>query len=262
MSAQFGAQLKRWRRSRGKSQMELAMFAGYSQRHLSFLESGRSVPSRNAIVNLSDALAIPIAARNELFVSVGYAPIYRAEPLDGEAFSSAVEALTSILQHHRPFPALLVDRQWNLLLANDSALAFFQVFIDIPADPPPNVMRLSFEQDGLRGYITNWPLLARHFMTRMKLELAENPNYDDLRSIVEEFENDPEISSNQDESELMLTPLPVFPICLRKDDLELELLSMISTFQLPQEITLAELRIETFLPGNEVTRQYLFDLDN
>ncbi|MDZ7783844.1 MAG: helix-turn-helix domain-containing protein [Halioglobus sp.] len=155
----FGEQLRYWRRARGRTQLDLSMRAGYSQRHLSFLESGRSQPSRETVIVLSDCLDVPIRERNQLLHAAGFAPIYSEEAIDSSRLEEARRAVEDVLSSHRPFPALLVDRAWNTFGANVCAGALFGVLCTRPNpddwDAGVNAIRLCIENAGMKPYIDN-----------------------------------------------------------------------------------------------------------
>ena len=146
---------------RAKSQLALAMDADVTQRHLSFIESGRANPSRTMVVTLADALEIPLRERNDLLLAAGFAPQYRQSPLDAEVMAGVRTALDRILAQHEPYPAIVIDRGWNLLESNRGAERLFGALIDLNSIPPPvNVLRLIFDPAGLRPAIDNWDEVA------------------------------------------------------------------------------------------------------
>ena len=136
---ELGRLLRHWRDIRRKSQMELSLDTGVSQRHLSFIESGRSVPSRQTLLNITQALDVPFRERNGFLIAAGFAPIYKEDAWNAEEMRSVTRALERILLHHQPFPALVMDRYWNVFMRNTSALRFFNAFIDLEARPEPVV---------------------------------------------------------------------------------------------------------------------------
>jgi transcriptional regulator with XRE-family HTH domain len=260
----FGAELKRWRSNRGKSQLELSMISGYSQRHLSFLESGRSQPSRATVITLAEALDIPVKERNGLLFAAGFAPVYSSESLDSQRLHPAIVALETLVQSHRPFPAIVVDRGWNAWAGNDNAFALFQRFLDRPliTDPsqPLNVMRACIEPDGIRRYIVDWHAFAAMLLVHLRHELVFEGDNADLRSLVAAIESDPEFSDRGREA-VAGAPMPVSTMRLERDGICIDLFTLISTFATPNDATLSELRVETFFPANETSRAFLLALD-
>ncbi|MFU8817520.1 MAG: helix-turn-helix domain-containing protein [Pseudomonadales bacterium] len=263
MTSAFGQALKTWRSQRGRSQLDLALVSGFSQRHLSFLESGRSRPSRSTVVILAEALEIPVKERNALLHAAGFAPLYTAEPLDSAGLRSALGALESVVQSHRPFPALIVDRAWNLLGGNDNAFALFQRFMDQPlaadADHPQNAMGMCLDHRGLRPWIRNWAPFMASLLGQLKTQLVHAESAD-LRSLIERIEADAEFRAHgRDGAESVGTPVPT--LALARDGMEMELFTLHSAFATPNDATLAELRVETFFPANEASRAALLALD-
>ena len=177
---QFGQALRRWRTKRGRAQLELANLAGYSQRHISFLESGRSQPSRRTVVTLAEALDVPLRDRNGLLQAAGFAPMFSAEPLDSEFLRFALEAFEKVLQSHRPFPAIVVDRAWNMYAGNDNAFGLFEMYLHSPAaisdQTPLNVLRMTLSPEGTRNYIRNWPEYAQNILNHLKRDLDFRPD--------------------------------------------------------------------------------------
>jgi transcriptional regulator with XRE-family HTH domain len=264
MTVQFGPALKRWRTQRGKTQLELALVSGFSQRHLSFLESGRSRPSRSTVVILAEALDVPVKERNALLHAAGFAPLYSAEPLDSRNLTHALGALEVVVQSHRPFPALIVDRAWNVLGGNDNAFGLFQRFIDAPlameGGARPNAMRLCMEAGGLRASIRNWGAFMASLLVHFRAELARSEDAD-LRRLVDAIEADPEFRAHgRDAAGQIATP--VATLSLARDGIAIDLFTLLSTFGTPNDASLAELRVETFFPANDSSRTALLALDS
>ena len=259
----FGELLRQWRTRRGRTQFELSEHAGFSQRHLSFLESGRSKPSRSTVVILADALEVPVGDRNRLLQSAGFAPLYSAEPLDSVRLRHALAALETVLESHRPFPALIVDRSWNLVRANASAVLLFQRFLPDPAvlagDKPVNVMKMSIEPSGLRQSIVNWPAFAAAFLPQLKSEALRAPNRL-VQEIIELIEQDPEYQARgRDAAEAVRTPVATMQ--LERNGERVELFTLLSLFGAPTDSSLSELRVETFFPANDASREVLLRID-
>jgi transcriptional regulator with XRE-family HTH domain len=260
----FGTQLKRWRASRGKSQLELSMIAGYSQRHVSFLESGRSQPSRATVITLAEALDVPVRERNSLLQAAGYAPVYGHEPLDSATLHPALTALETVVQSHRPFPAIVVDRGWNMLAGNDNAFALFQRFLDTPLtfDParPMNAMRACIDPHGMRRYIVGWDAFAASLLVSLRHELAFEGDNADLAALIEAIETDPEFRPSNREPSPGIVP-PVATLSLARDGFRVDLFTLLSTFATANDATLSELRVETFFPADDASRAGLLRLD-
>ena len=259
----FGDLLKQWRKRRGRTQFDLAHHAGFSQRHLSFLESGRSKPSRATVVVLAEALEVPVVARNALLLSAGFAPLYSAEPLDSGRLQFALAALNVVLESHRPFPALIVDRAWNLHGANPNAMHLLQRFLPA-AEPasqgrPLNVMRLCVERTGLRDCIRNWLPFMAALLAQLKVEHARLPTAD-LQGLIDAIESDHEFRvGGRDAAGSVATP--VLTLELERDGFAIELFTLLSTFGTATDANLAELRVETFFPANAASRERLVEID-
>src|SRR5580692_926832 len=166
-----GVILRQWRNIRGKTQLDLSFDAGISQKHISFVESGRSIPSRQTLLDLAQALDVPLRERNELLTAAGYAALYPHHALDAPAMNSINKALQRMLRQHEPFPAIVLDRHWNVLMTNDAAPRLFNCFIDIAARPSPrNLLHLVFDPAGMRPFVANWPATARGLLARVYRE--------------------------------------------------------------------------------------------
>lgn len=252
----FGGLLRRWRNARRLSQLELSLSSEVSQRHLSFLESGRGNPSREMVLHLCDCLDIPLRDRNALLQAAGFAQAFHCSQLDADGMVPVLDALKLILEHHDPFPALVVDRDWNLLMANRGWANLLSLAGEPAAlwqrtcgDGARNVVRLCFHADGLRPLIANWEAVAPAILERLHKELAASPSAG-LAAIIRELQHDHSIPSRWHQLEPGQPLAPVLPIELSAGGAELRLFSMISTFGTPQDITTDELRVETFFPAD------------
>ena len=153
---ELGAQLRAWRGARGKSQLDLSLDTGISQRQISFIESGRSTPGRHNLLHLADALDVPFRQRNTLLLAAGYAPIYAEGGIDDPEMKGVTDALKRMLVQHEPFPAVVMDRYWDVLMTNDATQRFFNSFIDMSTrERPRNLLHLMFDPAGLRPFIPN-----------------------------------------------------------------------------------------------------------
>ncbi|MEE9414823.1 MAG: helix-turn-helix transcriptional regulator [Acidimicrobiales bacterium] len=185
----FGTELKRWRQHRRYSQLDLANRAEVSQRHLSFLETGRSRPSPEMIEHLSVALDVPLRARNALFELAGFASAYSEEPLDGDALAQVRQGLETLVLAHDPFPAYVIDRSWNLLIANTSAVLLTGLLLpqDSGMELAGNVLRLFMHPGGARSSVANWVEAATVLLERLSAECAANPTDDQLAELFDEI---------------------------------------------------------------------------
>jgi len=262
----FGEVLRGWRRARRLSQLDLAMTAEISQRHLSFMESGRARPSREMVIRLAEAMEVPVRDRNNLLQAAGFAGSFRQRGLDEADMAPVKRALDIMLSHHEPYPAIVVDRDWNGIMANSALPRAFSALGDINTmwmrvcgDGPHNLMRLTFHPEGLRPLIENWDEAAPMFLQRLHREAAATGS-PTLTAYLDELRGDPGIPRHWSEPDPH-TPLPpVLPLRLRKGELRVALFSMISTFGTPQDVTTDELRVETFFPADDATDRLLHGL--
>lgn len=251
---------REWRQFRKLSQLDLALQANVSQRHVSWLETGRSKPSREMVLQLSQAMDIPLRERNVLFRAAGFAPAYNETQLDEPTMAPVLDALRLVLDHHDPLPAVVVDRLWNMKMTNNAA----QLLLSVSGDPQAmhaafsvngelNLALLCLHPEGLRNNIANWDEAAPAFIRRLKGEAAASGS-DDVQRCFTEFIAlaGPVPDSNPMTQGL----LPVLPLELHVGDLQLSLFSVIATFGTPQDITTDELRIESFYPTDATTNNF------
>jgi transcriptional regulator with XRE-family HTH domain len=256
----FPAACRQWRQYRKLSQLDLALAANVSQRHVSWLETGRSQPSREMVVRLADAMEIPLRERNLLFQAAGYAAAYRETPLDEPAMAPVLDALNHVLHNHEPLPAVVVDRFWNVKKRNRAADLMLGIggdpaamLRDIGDDGELNLALLTVHPRGLRRYIVNWEQAGSAFVRRLKSEALASGD----PRVQAQFARYIELAGPLAESETMAASLlPVLPLELSIDGLALSLFSVISTFGTPQDITTDELRIEAFYPTNPATAEF------
>lgn len=259
----FARLLKSWREARRCSQLELALTSRISQRHVSFLESGRARPSREMVLQLAEALEVPLRERNTLLVAAGFAPMYRETTLDAVTMAPVREALELMLAHLEPNPSAVVDRDWNVLMANAALRGVFGLVGDVPTmwqrtcgDGPKNILKATFHGDGFRPYIVNFDEAAPVLLNRARREAAACGS-DSLRALLDEILAYPGIPAAWRAPDWQAPPPPVLPLELAKDGLYLKLFSMVSTFGTPQDITTDELRVETFFPADAESAQLL-----
>jgi transcriptional regulator with XRE-family HTH domain len=251
-SPQVGPLLRDWRRRRRLSQLDVSGRAAISTRHLSFLETGRARPSREMVLHLAEELDVPLRERNTLLVAAGYAPVYRETPLEGDDMSAVRETLEQLLAGHEPFPALVVDRQWNLVLANR---AVGLLLSGVPASrlaPPVNVLRLSLHPDGLSSRITNFDEWSGHLLSRLGREVTATGDaglaalYDELCALPG-VSREHHVPHGDGANRLMVTLRMKSPLG------DLAFFSTVATFGTAVDITLAELSIESFFPADTTT---------
>ncbi|MCY7300522.1 MAG: helix-turn-helix transcriptional regulator, partial [Ilumatobacteraceae bacterium] len=195
----FASELKRWRHHRRYSQLQLANQAQVSQRHLSFLENGRSRPSPEMVEHLSIVLGVPLRARNALLNAAGFADAYSEEPLQGAALAQIRETLHTLVEAHNPYPAYIVDRSWNLLDANTAAANLTALLFgnDTALELATNVLRLFLHPDGARHAVTNWPEAAAVLVERLATECANYPGDPDMRALYDEVISYPDVATGR-----------------------------------------------------------------
>jgi transcriptional regulator with XRE-family HTH domain len=251
---------RQWRQFRKLSQLDLALAADVSQRHVSWLETGRSHPSRDMVMRLSDAMDIPLRERNVLLQAAGYSGVYRETQLTEPTMAPILDALNYVLEHHDPLPAVVVDRFWNVKETNNGAKLLLSIggdpqalLKDIGSNGELNLALLTLHPRGLRQYIANWDRVVPSLIWRLKREAFASGD----PKVQEQFAQYIELVEPWSDSDPVTeTLLPVLPLELNINGLELSLFSVISTFGTPQDITTDELRIETFYPTNTKTENF------
>jgi len=259
-TASFNSTLRHWRKLRKISQLELALNADVSQRHISWLETGRSQPSKEMIIRLSEAMEIPLRDRNILLNSAGFSSLYTHKTLDEPSMAPINEILETILSNHEPYPAYVLDRYWNIKMQNKASKIMFEVAGEPEAiwdaigdNGERNIALLTVHPNGLRHYIQNWAEIIGPFIRRLKKEVIEsndsqlNTRYEQL---AEHIDNINTVSTSTEQL------LPVLPIKFGTSGSTLNLYSIISTFGTAQDITANELRIETFYPCDQQTAKF------
>lgn len=259
MGVAFPAACRQWRLRRKLSQLELSLRASVSQRHISYLESGRSQPSREMVIRLADALDIPLRERNGLLEAAGFSAVYRETRLDSEAMKPVHDALDSMLTHHQPFPAVVIDRSWNIVMLNHAASAMFNWVIeagDFASHFSPqsltNLALLTTHPKGFRQFITNWDQVAPKLVQRLQSELIRCNEQQTLhmQHCLRLIDWQRPLHDSTDPG-----LLPVLPMELTVSGSPMSLFSVISTFGTPQDITTDDLKIEFFYPSDDSTRQ-------
>ncbi len=250
----IGDLLRHWRRVRRLSQLALALAAGTTSRHLSFIETGRSQPSREMVLRLARVLDVPIRERNQLLLAAGYAPVYRDAGLSDPESAQVRAAVERMLASHEPYPAVVMDRHWNVITANDAATAFFGWLLeDREADEPANVIRLMFDPDGLRPFVRNWDDVAEVLIQRVHREAVGGVPDAKTVALLEQALGYPDVPSEWQLPDFRTPPLPVVPVMWKKDELSLSYFSTVTTLGTPQDAMLQETRIESFFPADETT---------
>lgn len=251
-----GDLLREWRQRRRLTQLDLACDAEISTRHLSFLETGRSQPSREMLAHLAELLQVPLRERNALFLAAGYAPQFRERKLDDPQLTAAREALALVLRGHEPSPAVVVDRHWNLVLGNQAAHRLLAGVPEHLMAPPLNVMRLSLHPDALARRIVNLGEWRGHLLARLRAQVASSGD-PVLAALLAELAAYPALPGERTAG--ASTPRPDVVVLLRFATAlgELALFSTITVFGTPVDVTLAELALEAFFPADEASAALL-----
>jgi transcriptional regulator with XRE-family HTH domain len=252
----FATELRSWRTRRRVSQLELALRAGTTQRHVSFIEGGRSLPGRGMVVRLAESLDVPLRERNALLLAAGFAPIYLETKMDAPELAAVRGALDAILAQQEPFPAVVMNPCWDILRTNDAAARFFGLLLgERRRTAPANVLRLMFDPGGLRPFVANWDAVAEALLRRVHREAIGGVPDPATRSVLAEILRFPGVPRLVPGASPVAPILPVVPVQFRKAALELNFFSTVTTLGTPQDITVQEIRIECFFPADEQTRR-------
>jgi len=250
----FGDLLRYWRRVRGTSQLGLASSAMTTPRHVSFLETGRSQPTREMVLRLAIALDVPLRDRNGLLLAAGFAPRYPQRPLEAPELGRVEAAITTMLAHHDPLPAVVLDRGWDLVRANDGAQRLFGgLMAPDPMPAVPNVLRLMLEPGAVRDHVANWSDVAPALLERARREAVGGVLDLATADLVEELRRRPEVASAVTDVRWGSAPVPVIDIHFDWQGAELRFFSVVSTIGTPIDVTAQELRVEAFFPADEGT---------
>jgi transcriptional regulator with XRE-family HTH domain len=237
------------------SQLELALQADISTRHLSFVETSRSKPSREMVLQLAEQLELPLRERNHLLLSAGYAPVYAETALDSPQMAAVRAAVRQVLTGHEPYPAVVVDRSWNLVDANVSSALFLRGVAPELLAPPANALRVALHPEGMAPRVVNLGEWRGHLLGRLRRQLALTADAD-LAALYDELRGYP-CSQPVPEIDLPGPGDVVVPLRFRHGDRELTFLSTVATFGTPLDITVAELAIESFFPADSETAAFL-----
>jgi transcriptional regulator with XRE-family HTH domain len=250
-----GDLLRAWRTRRRLSQLDLACLADVSTRHLSYVETGRSRPSRGFLLHVAEHLDVPLRARNDLLVAAGYAPVYGETGLDAPEMAAVRQALDLVLAHHEPFPAVVVDRVWDLVLANNGAQFLLEGVEPDLLEPPLNVLRVSLHPRGFAPRIDDFPTFSGHLMARLRRQVAmrDDPA---LTALYDELSTYPGVEQAEPWTE---HPGVVLPVRVNTSRGLLSFFTTLATFGTAADITLSELSVEQFFPADEATRLALTD---
>lgn len=245
-----GELLRQWRHRRRLSQLDLAIAADVSARHVSLVETGKSNPSTGMILRLAEQLDVPLRERNRLLVAAGFAPRYAERPLDGDALSAAWDAIARVLRAHEPFPALVIDRRWNIVMTNRAIEPFLT---DVAPDllrPPINMVRLGLDPRGLATRIVNLAEVRSLLRARIARQLAAAPD-PELTAIYEEL-----LAPHLDDTSHPIESEVTIPMIFRFGGREIRLFSTTTTFGTPMDITLDEVAVESYYPADAESAAY------
>ena len=253
-SRTVGELLRDWRQRRRMSQLLLAAEADISTRHLSFVESGRALPSREMVMHLAERLDVPLRARNMLLVAAGYAPLFRERPLTDPQLAAAREAVELVLKGHEPYPALAIDRHWTIVAANRALAPLVGAASAALLAPPVNALRLSLHPDGIASSIVNWHTWRAHVLARLQrqIEVSADETLAALRDELAGYPTPPGAESANADSGTALNQIAV-PLRLRTPLGVLSFFSTTTVFGTPVDVTLSELAIEAFFPADPQT---------
>ena len=253
--ATVGDLLRKWRQHRRLSQLDLSIQADISTRHLSFVETGRSVPSREMVLHLAEHLDLPLRERNQLLIAAGYAPIYPERALDTTPMAAVRDAVRQVLAGHEPYPALAVDRYWNIVDGNSAIAVLTEGVAATLLEPPANALRIALHPEGMAPLIANLAEWRGHLLARLRREVEHTADpglvelYDELVALPCD---DPTPASEHSPAGGVVVPLR-----FRHGDGELAFFSTVTTFGTPLDITVAELAIEAFFPADAATAKIL-----
>jgi len=230
------------------------MQAEVSPRHLCFLETGRANPSREMVLVLASALDVPLRERNALLLAAGFAPVYSESSMDEPELAAVRAALDAILRQHEPFPAVVMNRRWDLLRTNEAATRFFAFLLgDRTLPGPPNVLRMMFHPDAVRPFVANWEAVAEALVRRVQRESVGGVQDEGTRALLEEILAYPGVPRSWRNASLGTPLLPVVPVSFRKGERQYDFFSTVTTLGTPQDITVQETRIECFFPADGQT---------
>jgi transcriptional regulator with XRE-family HTH domain len=253
----FATRLRGWRQRRRLSQLELAVRARISQRHLSFLELGRAAPSRDMVIRLAAALDVPLRQQNALLLAAGFAPAWRETALGAHELAQVRNALDHIMAQQEPFPAAAVDRHWNVLTANKGTARLVEFLVGpLPPDAKVNLADALVAPDVLRPFLVNWEEVVRYFIRSVEADAAADGT-PETAALLERLLAYAGVRAAMETFPAEVGAGPVLPMHFRKGDVSLQLFTTIATLGTPQDITVQELRIESFFPMNDETATML-----
>lgn len=247
--------MREWRAVRRLSQLDLALAADVSTRHLSCVETGKSQPSQDMVVRLADTLEMPLRERNALLMAAGYAPSYPETALATPALAQVRRATEFIIGQQEPYPAFVLNRHWDILMANPAAMRVTGFLLGGGGEQN-NMIRHFFDPNGLRAVVVNWQEVASDLIRHLHSDIAAAPTDDMARALLEEALSYPGVPSRWRMREPGMAPSPLLTTVFRRDGIELRFFSTFTTFGTPRDVTVDELRIECCFPDDEVTAAF------
>jgi transcriptional regulator with XRE-family HTH domain len=249
----IGEMLRFWRQLNRISQMDLALNVDISSRHLSFVETGKSKPSRNLVLKIAHSLKLPLRHRNAFLIAAGYAPAFEEEPFDGQKMEIVREALQRMLEKHEPYPAFVVDTGYKIIMTNSGYDQIVKFYAGENAlKKYGNAIRILFSEDGLRHYVKDWPAVEYFLLARLWEEVVST-QHSELIALYKEMS---QLRSSDDPINFQIdNNLPIMNLTLEKNSKRASFFSMITTLGTPLDLTTQELRIELFFPSDEETKQ-------
>ncbi|WP_169569803.1 helix-turn-helix domain-containing protein [Sneathiella limimaris] len=263
-SSDFGSLLKKWRKVKGFSQLDLAMAADSSARHISFIETGRSQPSREMVLRLAVAMEVPLRDRNRLLNEAGYRSAYTERPLEGKGLEQIKRALSFILDKQEPYPALVMNRCFDILMINHTGAKFVSALgLQLGGqNGPPNILRMSLHPDGFRNVVKDWEQSAGHMIHRAYRQLRGQDENDRLAILLKEVLAYPGVPESFQVEDPTKDALPVLPIEFMLNGLNLSWITTVASFGTPQDVTAEEVMVECMFPSDEQTDRFAKALSN
>jgi transcriptional regulator with XRE-family HTH domain len=249
--ARVGLLLREWRSARRLSQLDLSLEAGVSARHLSRVECGKAQPSREMVTRLADTLQMPLRERNALLVAAGYAPEYPETPLATPELARAQQAIEFIIEHQEPYPAFVLNRRWDVLMANRAAVRVTTFLLGRVGHA--NMLRQFFDPNDMRSVVVNWNEVAGDLIRHLHDEIAAAPSDEKARALRDEILSYPGVPARWHTREVGTQPPPLLTVEMRKGERALRFFSTITTFGTAHDVTLDEIRIECTFPADAET---------
>jgi len=248
-----GDMLRFWRQLHKISQMDLALNVDISSKHLSFVETGKSQPSRNLILKIAHSLKLPLRHRNAFLIAAGYAPEFGEEPFDGQKMEIVRHALQRMMDKHEPYPAFVVNTGYKIMMTNSGYDRIVKIFAGESAlKKYDNSIRILFSEDGLRPYVKDWPAIEHFLLARLWEEVVSTQHFE----LIELYNDLLQLRSNADPNDFQMdNNLPIMSLVLEKNSTKASFFTTITTLGTPLDLTTQELRIELLFPSDEETKQ-------